>query len=71
MVELVDTLDLKSSGHRGRTGSSPVPGTLKVKALYHWIRGFFGQIGATVLNSIYPLSQLRFRGSTFLGILKQ
>lgn len=29
------------------------------------------QIGATVLNSFYPLSQLRFRGSTFLGILKQ
>lgn len=27
VVELVDTLDLKSSGHRGRTGSSPVPGT--------------------------------------------
>ena len=29
VVELVDTLDLKSSGHRGRTGSSPVPGTKK------------------------------------------
>ena len=27
MVELVDTLDLKSNGHYVRTGSSPVPGT--------------------------------------------
>ncbi len=29
MVELVDTLDLKSNGHRGRAGSSPAPGTQK------------------------------------------
>ena len=46
----------------------------KQKALYRWIRGFLlvlDQIGATVLNSFYPLSELRFRGSTFLGILKQ
>ena len=27
VVELVDTLDLKSNGHYVRTGSSPVPGT--------------------------------------------
>ena len=27
MVELADTRDLKSLGHCGRTGSSPVPGT--------------------------------------------
>ena len=27
MVELVDTRDLKSLDHNGRTGSSPVPGT--------------------------------------------
>ena len=27
MVELVDTRDLKSLGHCGRTGSIPVPGT--------------------------------------------
>ncbi len=27
MVELVDTLDLKSNDHRGRGGSSPPPGT--------------------------------------------
>ena len=27
MVESVDTRDLKSLGHCGRTGSSPVPGT--------------------------------------------
>ena len=27
VVELVDTLDLKSNGHCGRTGSSPVPST--------------------------------------------
>ena len=27
VVELVDTLDLKSNGHYGRTGSSPVPST--------------------------------------------
>ena len=32
MVELVDTRDLKSLDHCGRTGSSPVPGT-KVKRL--------------------------------------
>ena len=29
MVELVDTRDLKSLDHCGRTGSSPVPGTKK------------------------------------------
>ena len=29
MVELVDTLDLKSNGHYGRTGSSPVFSTEK------------------------------------------
>ena len=29
MVELVDTLDLKSNGHYGRAGSSPAPGTSK------------------------------------------
>ncbi len=28
MVESVDTRDLKSLGHNGRTGSSPVPGTI-------------------------------------------
>ena len=28
MVELVDTLDLKSNDHCGRAGSSPAPGTL-------------------------------------------
>ena len=27
MVELVDTLDLKSNDHCGRAGSSPAPGT--------------------------------------------
>ena len=27
VAELVDALDLKSSGHYGRTGSIPVPGT--------------------------------------------
>ncbi len=27
MVELVDTLDLKSNGHCGCAGSSPAPGT--------------------------------------------
>ena len=32
MVELVETRDLKSLDHCGRTGSSPVPGT-KVKRL--------------------------------------
>ena len=32
MVELVDTRDLKSLDHCGRTGASPVPGT-KVKRL--------------------------------------
>ena len=41
VVELVDTLDLKSSGHRGRTGSSPVPGTLKVKSPVSLDTGFF------------------------------
>ncbi len=34
MVELVDTLDLKSNGHRGRAGSSPAPGTPS-KQLFH------------------------------------
>jgi hypothetical protein len=29
VVELVDTLDLKSNGHCGRAGSSPAPSTLK------------------------------------------
>ncbi len=29
MVELVDTLDLKSSGHCVRAGSSPAPSTKK------------------------------------------
>ncbi len=34
MVELVDTLDLKSNDHCGRAGSSPAPGTWsKPKAL--------------------------------------
>jgi hypothetical protein len=28
VVELVDTQDLKSCGHCGRTGSTPVPGTI-------------------------------------------
>ncbi len=28
MVELVDTLDLKSNDHCGRAGSSPASGTL-------------------------------------------
>ena len=28
MVELVDTLDLKSNDHCGRAGSSPAPSTL-------------------------------------------
>ena len=37
VVELVDTLDLKSSGHRGRAGSSPASGT----ALKHALQGFF------------------------------
>ena len=27
VVELVDTMDLKSIGHCGRAGSSPAPGT--------------------------------------------
>ena len=31
MVELVDTRDLKSLGHCGCTGSSPVPGTMEDK----------------------------------------
>ena len=31
MVESVDTRDLKSLGHCGRTGSSPVPGTITFK----------------------------------------
>ena len=31
MVELVDTRDLKSLDHSGRTGSSPVPGTTQVE----------------------------------------
>ena len=31
VAELVDALDLKSSGHFGRTGSSPVPGTIQGK----------------------------------------
>ena len=31
MVELVDTRDLKSLDHCGRTGSSPVPGTSTLK----------------------------------------
>ena len=30
MVELVDTRDLKSLDHCGRTGSSPVPGTISM-----------------------------------------
>ena len=30
MVELVDTRDLKSLDHCGRTGSSPVPGTINM-----------------------------------------
>ena len=31
MVELVDTRDLKSLDHCGRTGSSPVPGTFSFR----------------------------------------
>ena len=38
MVELVDTLDLKSNDHRGRAGSSPAPGT-KEKPIF--LIGFF------------------------------
>ena len=49
VVELVDTLDLKSSGHRGRTGSSPVPGTqvrasisrVGLNLSFHKLRFFF------------------------------
>ena len=32
MVELVDTLDLKSNGHCGRAGSSPAPSTNEKKS---------------------------------------
>ena len=38
MVKLVDTLDLKSSDCNGRTGSSPVPSTVKKSLIY---KGFF------------------------------
>ena len=31
MVELVDTLDLKSNGHYGRAGSSPAFSTKKIR----------------------------------------
>ena len=37
MAELVDALDLKSSDHCGRAGSSPAPGTEDLEE----IRGFF------------------------------
>ena len=38
MVELVDTLDLKSNEHCARAGSSPAPGTPKQALMF---RGFF------------------------------
>ena len=41
VVELVDTLDLKSNEHCVRTGSSPVPGTNKEKAVPHFAERFF------------------------------
>ncbi len=40
MVESVDTRDLKSLGHCGRTGSSPVPGTI-------------GKVGVVALRSSF------------------
>ena len=44
MVELVDTLDLKSNEHYVRAGSSPAPGTIKRKALHLFVRLFLWAI---------------------------
>ncbi len=38
MAELVDALDLKSSDHCGRAGSSPAPGTCPA---HNYVRVFF------------------------------
>ena len=40
MVELVDTLDLKSNEHRARAGSSPAPGTFDAKSPGKFPPGF-------------------------------
>lgn len=52
MVELVDTLDLKSSGHCGCAGSSPAPGTLKSRRI---IVGFFYAGSEALTNSKYDM----------------
>ena len=60
MVELVDTQDLKSCGHCGRTGSSPVPGTRFPKALCN-ARGFL-RIGPTppfLFRAMLEAAQMR------------
>ena len=41
MVELVDTQDLKSCGHCDRAGSTPAPGTLRIKGLLEIAVPFF------------------------------
>ena len=38
MVELVDTLDLKSNGHCGRAGSSPAPSTLIIRNQLYYMK---------------------------------
>ena len=54
VVELVDTLDLKSNDHCGRAGSSPASSTLRIrnKLFYMMLRIFlfiYGNILATNL----------------------
>ncbi len=52
MVELVDTLDLKSNGRTGCAGSSPAPGTLKSRRI---IVGFFYAGSEALTNSKYDM----------------
>ena len=54
MVELVDTLDLKSNEHYVRAGSSPAPGTIKGKALHLFVRLFLWEI-QNIISIYYSL----------------
>jgi hypothetical protein len=56
VVELVDTQDLKSCGHCGRSGSTPLPGT---KGFSKMLKPFF--IAGTGMGTGNPNSSLLFK----------
>lgn len=61
MVELVDTLDLKSNDHCGRAGSSPAPGTLLIHKVLkiNFFRAFVFIWGNREGNNLFFMLKLQ------------